>query len=112
MRTLLIACTAFTLLWSQTPTPRKIAMARVGGTDFTLFVAAADGSDEHPLLATSGNDYDAAWSPDGASIVFTSERDGSADLFRVKADGTGIEQLTKDPAYDDQAAISPDSKQL
>ena len=28
-------------------------------------------------------DYDAAWSPDGKSIVFTSERNGSADLYRV-----------------------------
>ena len=42
-------------------------------------------------------DYDAAWSPDGASIVFTSERDGSADLYRVKPDGTGLERLTDSP---------------
>jgi Tol biopolymer transport system component len=37
---------------------------------------------------------------------------GSADLFLVKLDGTGLKQLTNDPAYDDQAAISPDGKQL
>ena len=57
-------------------------------------------------------DYDATWSPDGASIVFTSERDGSADLYRVKADGSGLERLTDSPAYDDQAAFSPDGRQL
>ena len=57
-------------------------------------------------------DYDAAWSPDGQWIVFTSERDGSADLYSVKSDGTGLERLTDDPAYDDQAAISPDGRQL
>ena len=34
------------------------------------------------------------------------------DLFRVKPDGTGLEQLTNDPAYDDQAAFSADGGQL
>jgi len=29
------------------------------------------------------------------SIVFTSEREGSADLFRVRPDGTALERLTE-----------------
>lgn len=77
-----------------------------------IFVAASDGSAEHPLLPNSGDDYDAVWSPDGKSIVFTSERNGSADLFRVKPDGSGLKALTTDPAYDDQAAFSPDGQKL
>ena len=71
-----------------------------------------DGSGERPLLATRDIDYDPVWSPDGQSIVFTSDREGSADLFRVKPDGTGLERLTDSPAYDDQAAFSPDGRQL
>ena len=77
-----------------------------------LFIAAADGSDEHPLVASPDADYDGAWAPDGTSIVFTSERNGSADLYRVQPDGTGLERLTDSPAYDDQAAFSPDGQQL
>src|SRR5258708_19225024 len=77
-----------------------------------LFIAAADGSDERPLLASPDIDYNPVWSPDGASIVFTSDRAGSADLFRVKPDGSELERLTNDPAYDDQAAFSPDAGQL
>lgn len=77
-----------------------------------LFVAAADGSNERALVTPADADYDPAWAPDGASIVFTSERSGSADLYRVNRDGTGLERLTDSSSYDDQAAYAPNGKQL
>src|SRR6187399_2131934 len=94
--------------------PQQIAITRVfpNAGQIGLFIAAADGSGERPLLQTSGVDYDATWSPDGATMAFTSEREGSADLFRVKPDGTGLERLTNDPAYDDQASFSPSGNEL
>ena len=94
--------------------PKRIAYTRVfpNAGQIGLFVAAADGSDEHPLLAVRDIDYDAVWAPDGRSIVFTSDRDGSADLYRVAPDGSALEKLTDDAAYDDQAAFSPDGAQL
>ena len=58
-----------------------------------LFISASDGSDEHPLLAVSHDDYDPVWTPDGESIVFTSDRNGSGDLFRVDPDGTNLTNL-------------------
>ena len=90
----------------------KILVHRVGPSDSTLFIAKADGSDEHALLPNSGLDYNASFSADGKWIIFTSERGGSADIYRVHPDGSGLERLTDDPAYDDQAALSPDGKQL
>ena len=94
--------------------PEKIVFARVfpNAGQIGLYIAAADGSDEHLLLGAPGIDYDPVWSPDGQSIVFTSDREGSADLFRVHADGTGLERITTNAAYDDQAAFSPDGTQL
>src|SRR4051812_42820893 len=96
------------------PAPQQITVTRVFPQpgQIGVFIANADGSDEHPLLSPADIDYDAAWSADGQSIVFTSERGGSADLYRVRSDGSGLERLTDSPAYDDQAAFSPDGRRV
>jgi Tol biopolymer transport system component len=114
MRSVVLVLAAITALLGETAATRKIAVTCVYPQpgQLAIFVAAANGSGEHPLLASPDLDYDPVWSPDGASILFTSERNGSADLFLVKPDGSGLTQLTADPAYDDQAAFSPDSKQV
>ena len=114
LRVVLIACTLVATLAAQNPAARKITASRVFGNpgQVGLFIANADGSNERPLFSSHDSDYDPEWSPDGASIVFTSDRAGSADLFVVKSDGTGLQRLTDSPAYDDQAAFSPDSKRL
>src|SRR5262249_31467819 len=93
---------------------QKIVFARIfpNAGQIGLFVSAANGDGERPLLAVQNIDYDPAWSPDGTTIVFTSDCEGSADLFRVRPDGAALERLTDDPAYDDQAAFSPDGKRL
>ena len=118
MRTLLVALSPLILLGAGTAVSSRIAFVRVAAAagEPQIFIAAADGSDEHPLPGISDTDgsasYDAVWAPDGKSIVFTSERDGSADLYRVNPDGSGLKRLTTDPAYDDQAAFSPDGERL
>src|SRR5262245_43782419 len=49
------------------------------------------------LSGPAGNaDWQPAWSPDGTQIAFTSDRDGNSDVFRMGADGSNIEQLTRD----------------
>src|SRR5437016_1717506 len=58
---------------------------------------------DHPAL-----DFNAAFAPDGARLAFVSERDGNAELYTVRADGTGLWRLTGDFALDDHPAWSPD----
>jgi len=67
---------------------------------------------ERPLTPPGSVDYNPSWSSRGDWIVFTSERAGPADLFRVHPDGTGLERLTNDSAFDDQAAFSPDGSKI
>ena len=77
-----------------------------------LFIADADGKNARKLLAGLQIDYNASFSFDGQWVVFTSERQGSADIFRVRTNGLAVERLTDDAAYDDQAALSPDGQSL
>ncbi len=114
MRTAAFALAAVLSLAAGAPEPQQIVFARVwpNAGQVGLFIADADGGGEHPLVGLGAIDYDPVWAPDGQSIIFTSDRHGSADLFRVKPDGTGLEQLTDNSAYDDQAAFSPDGNQL
>ena len=77
-----------------------------------LMIADANGSNPHKLLPGSEIDYNVSFSHDDRWVVFTSERDGSADIFRARVDGTAVEQLTDAPAFDDQAALSPDNHSL
>lgn len=95
-------------------TKKIMLMNRISPSVSELFIANADGTNEHKLFEKSGFDYHASFSADGKWIVFTSERSGlgQSDIYRVHSDGTGLEQLTNNPAFDDQATLSPDGTQL
>jgi Tol biopolymer transport system component len=98
------------------PTPDgryAVAFASVAPLNTDIFIAAGDGRDAMPFLAHPDLDYNASFSPDGRSIVFTSTRNGSADIYRVGIDGgASLQRLTDDPAFDDQGVLSPDGKTL
>src|SRR5712671_6478958 len=112
MKSGLVLLTLLAALWAAAaPAPRHhILFSRLGPVQTGLFVAAADGSGERALLPATGLDYSPSLSADGQWVAFTSERNGSADVYRVRLDGSGLERLTDDPAYDDQPAVSPDGK--
>ena len=77
-----------------------------------VFIAEADGTGERGLLPTPDLAYSPSFSADGEWVVFTAEPEGQADLFRVHPDGTGLEQLTDDPAFDDQGTLASDGRTL
>ena len=88
-----------------------LAFANFGPLNDDIFIADANGDNARPFLPNSANDYNASFSNDGKWVVFTSERNGSADIYRVHLDGSGLEQLTDDPFFDD-ASFSPDGKRI
>jgi TolB protein len=100
-----------TIAGGTTTTPGyAVAFASFAPLNTDIFVADANGS--RLLLTHPALDYNASFSRDGEWVLFTSERNGSADIYRVHPDGSGLNRLTNHPAFDDQGTLSPDGKSL
>ena len=84
---------------------------RPGNWDIYYFASA--GAAPRRLTDHPGLDYDAALSPDGRWVVFTSERRGNPDLYALELEGGGEPRLLIDsPAMEDQVAFSPDGRSI
>lgn len=85
------------------------------GMPASLWVMDADGSRGHsatgsPDFAGSEN-LQAAWSPDSQQMAFSvSDYYSSAQLFVVRADGTGLRKVGRDTLARSDAAWSPDGR--
>jgi len=77
---------------------------------YEIFSANLDGSNLTRLTDNWGYDAEAALSPDGQTIVFTSLRDGDVDIYRMNADGTGVRRLTYQRGYDGGPFFSWDGR--
>ena len=91
------------------PDGNQLAFGALGD----IWIARADGLE--PLLLTRDEhlDSDPDWSPDGRDIVFSSDRAGSMDLWRKKADaapGGQATRLTDLPGAEVGPAWSPDGQ--
>ncbi|HWP41007.1 MAG TPA: hypothetical protein VNL70_08775, partial [Tepidisphaeraceae bacterium] len=64
------------------------------------------------LTDNDAYDAEASYSPDGKWLVFTSNRTGDLELFAMRADGSGLVQLTFSRGYDGGAFFSPDGKRI
>jgi len=62
------------------------------------------------LTNSPGYDAECSFSPDGARILFVSDRDGDPDIYVMNADGGDVRQLTDAPGYDGGPFFSPDGR--
>lgn len=53
-----------------------------GYDEHDLYLVRRDGTDLHPLLASPFREYEAHWTPDGASVLFLSPRSSAGRLHR------------------------------
>lgn len=103
---------------------REVAVVEwdIGSAQFA-FLTNRDGNGEVylsaqpaavPVNLTNDPSFDgfAAWSPDGASIVFDSDRagNGNRDVYVRAMDGAELRRLTSDPGYDFSPQWSPDGQ--
>ncbi|HDR67618.1 MAG TPA: biopolymer transporter TolR [Bacteroidaceae bacterium] len=52
------------------------------------------------------------WSPDGKYLIYTGERNGQFDIYRIPAEGGEEKQLTHTAGLDDGSEYSPDGKYI
>lgn len=77
-----------------------------------IFEADPDGSNLVRLTDAPGYDAEGAYSADGKSIVFTSNRDGDLEIYVMDADGKNQRRITKGNGYDGGPFFSPDGKAI
>jgi Tol biopolymer transport system component len=88
------------------------------------YVSAANGDDEiytrdsrgiapsRRLTFNPASDTEPAWSPDGSTIAFSTDRDGNGEIYLMNADGTNLRRLTNHPAADRSPSWSPDGTRI
>ena len=90
----------------------QIVFSAMAQDRLNLFQISADGSNQVPLTREAGDNYMPWSSPDGQFIVFSSNRNGPANIWniwRMDADGSNPKQLTNSGG-DFYPSVSPDNQ--
>ena len=83
-----------------------------GPDNIHITTSTPNGSDTR-LTFDAAPEEDAAWSPDGTKIAFTSRRDGgNSEIYIMNADGSNQRRFTIDGGVDQQPTWSPDGTRL
>lgn len=87
-----------------------------GGTtgqgNHDIYVASPDGSNITKITFVPSWDNGWSWSPDDASITFTSDRDGNWEIYTMNPDGSNIVRLTNHDGNDGWPSWTPDGTRI
>ena len=104
---------------SPSPSAPRTAYSRSGSRyrwsfpeGMDIFKADPDGKNLVRLTDADGYDAEGSYSPDGKQIIFTSFRDGDADIYIMEADGKNVRRVVQAKGYDGGPFFSPDGKRI
>lgn len=63
-------------------------------------------------ITTTGPSYLHGWSPDGKFLVYTAQRNGEFDIYKIPSTGGTETNLTNTPGLDDGPEYTPDGKYI
>jgi TolB protein len=63
-------------------------------------------------VTAKGPSYLHGWSPDGKYLVYTGERDGELDIYKISASGGAETKLTNAKGLDDGPEFTPDGRYI
>jgi TolB protein len=97
--------------WSPDGRRLAVVLSKDGGSQ--MFLINVEGSGQ-PQRLTSSNaiDTEPNFSPDGSSIMFTSDRGGSPQIYRIPVSGGAVQRVTFEGNYNVSARYSPDGKSM
>jgi TolB protein len=97
----------------EEPSDEIIYYTSIRPANWDIFLFSDLHAAPRQITSDPAPDYDPALSPGGRWVVFTSDRNGNADLFALDLTReSGPVQLTHDESFDDAAAFSPDGKTI
>ncbi|HET9744259.1 MAG TPA: hypothetical protein VFP97_01020 [Chitinophagaceae bacterium] len=79
---------------------------------YDIFMADLDGKIVKQLTTSKGYDAEATISPDGKTMLYTSDKDGDIDLYMMDLKTGKEKRITNTPGYDGGAWFSPDGKKI
>jgi TolB protein len=98
---------------SFAPDGESIALtAYTGENNMDIGVGSILGGDLQLITNSPTNDYQPAWSPDGQTIAFVSERDDNHHIYLMDSDGKNQRRLTKSNMTEIEPAWSPDGAMI
>ena len=97
---------------SWSPDGKTILFTRSTNGNLNIYAIPAEGGDETALTTCTGTCDDPDFSADGQYIYFNSDRAGGMEIFRMRRDGSHVEQMTYDERRNWTAHPSPDGKSV
>ena len=77
-----------------------------------IYLVSIDGGDVWKFVRGDGDDHSPRWSPDGRSLAFVSDRDGSSQIWIIPADGGEARRVTDVPTGAGGPLWSPDGTRI
>ncbi len=77
---------------------------------FQIMLMEHDGDNAGNVPGING--WDPTWSPDGNSILFASDKNGTVQLYTMRTDGSRLHRLTNLPAIRGRSDWSPDGNYI
>ncbi len=81
-------------------------------SDTGIYIVPIDGGEAWKFTESEGSDYSPCWSPDGKSLAFVSDREGTPQIWTIPSDGGEARRITDIPTGASSPLWSPDGKTI